>query len=315
MERLKAIFSKLMANKDLVRGETVNIDISDLEWLCSESIKTLKKEATLLRLRAPINVVGDVHGQFTDLMQFLNVGGLPPSTRYLFLGDYVDRGANSIETITTLLCLKNLYPNKVHLLRGNHETRDISQMYGFYDECCSRYNESLWDKFNDVFGYLPLAAVISDRIFCVHGGLSGDLKDVSRIENIKRPFEVPESGFIADLLWADPDGDVTGLAPSERGTSFKFGADVADSFLKQHDFDLICRAHQVVNDGFEFPFWPEQSVVTIFSAPNYCEEFGNKGAMLSVDEELRCSFKLVEPPSGSRENGYTRPATPSNFMK
>ena len=145
------------------------------------------------------------------------------------------------------------------------------------------------------FEYLPLAAVVSDRIFCVHGGLSGEMDDVSKIESIKRPLDVPESGFIADLLWADPDGDVTGLVQSERGTGYVFGDDIAEKFLVHHSFDLICRAHQVVTDGFEFPFWPKQSVVTVFSAPNYCNAAGNKGAMLSVDDELTCSFKIIEP--------------------
>lgn len=309
--RLKNLYDKLFKQKNLQKSQFIPLDKNELHWLCTLSIETLKKDDMLLKLTAPICVVGDVHGQFTDLMKFLDQGGPPPQTQYLFLGDYVDRGYNSVETITTLLCLKNLYPQNVWLLRGNHETRDISQLYGFDEECKERYDEDLWYKFNEVFCYLPLAAIISSRIFCVHGGLSQDLQSLEQIAQIQRPIEVPEQGFIADLLWADPSPESMGYTESERGTSYTFGADIAEYFLQENDFDLICRAHQVVMDGFEFPFFPNQTVVTVFSAPNYCEEFGNKGAMLKIDEALTCSFVFVEPPAGSVPDEDVRPATPA----
>jgi serine/threonine-protein phosphatase PP1 catalytic subunit len=298
MERLKAMLAQLTDGKNLSKGEFIRLDQNDLEWLCDESIKALQEDPVLVRISAPLNIVGDVHGQFTDLMKFLDYGGSAETTKYLFLGDYVDRGSNSIETISTLLCLKLLYRQNVFLLRGNHETRDISELYGFADECKDRYSSELWEKFNDVFRYLPLAAVISHRIFCVHGGLSQHLRELSQIEEITRPIDVPESGFISDLLWADPSTTQEGYTASERGTSYTFGADVADAFLEKNDLDLICRAHQVVLDGFEFPFFPNQSVVTVFSAPDYLEEFGNKGAMLKIAEDLTCSFLFVDPPAG-----------------
>jgi serine/threonine-protein phosphatase PP1 catalytic subunit len=290
------MLSRLYACRTLRKSDHVTLDIHDLEWLCSESIQVLMREPTLLELTAPIQVVGDVHGQFTDLLKFLSQGGPADQTKYLFLGDYVDRGPHSIETITTLLCLKQLHPQNIFLLRGNHETRDISRLYGFAEECRARFTISLWNRFNELFNYLPLAAVISHRIFCVHGGISRDLRRLADIASIRRPLEMPETGFIADLLWADPSPDKLGYNESERGTSFTYGRDVSETLLRENDLDLICRAHQVVESGFQFPFYPLQSVVTVFSAPDYCEEYGNSGAILKIDKDLVCSFSFVRPP-------------------
>ena len=157
--------------------------------------------------------------------------GKPPETKLLFLGDYVDRGRNSIETFAYLLAMKVKYPSEVWLLRGNHETRDISQLYGFWNECTERYGPRLWEKFVDVFSYLPLAAVISNRIFCVHGGLSKGLTNLDTIKNMKRPIDIPDSGPLADLLWADPSNEHDGFEESERGTSYTYGVDVVEEFL------------------------------------------------------------------------------------
>ena len=293
----------------------VKLEAQDLNRLADISLETFKRDNTLLYIKAPLCVIGDLHGQFTDLMKFLKIGQVenkdPATYTYLFLGDYVDRGINSCATLAMLLCLKCRYPDHIYLLRGNHETRDISKQYGFYNEIEEVYgSDDLWEKFNNVFDWMPLAAILGERIFCVHGGLSQNLSNIEQIATLTRPLEVPEEGLIADLLWADPARE-NGYHESERGTSFTFGPDVAQEFLDKNDFDLICRAHQVVNDGFEFPFYPEQTVVTVFSAPNYCNEFGNKGAMLMVSDELVCSFKFVDPPQTS-EPGQPRPVTPYN---
>ena len=285
-------------------------DVDCLLKLCEMSIETLKKDEMLLKINAPFNVCGDIHGQFIDLMKFLELGGDPSKNSYLFMGDYVDRGCNSVCTLTMLLALKCRYPKNIFLLRGNHETRDISQLYGFFEECLQFYNQELWYRFNDVFCYLPIAAVISERIFCVHGGLSKDMTSLDMIKDLQRPLEIPEEGFITDLLWADPMPGIEGYVGSDRGTSFTFGANVARDFLAHYDFDIICRAHQVVNNGYEFPFFPDKSVVTVFSAPNYCNEFGNKGAMLSINEKLECSFQIVDPPEDAESDEECRPDTP-----
>jgi len=153
-----------------------------------------------------------------------------------------------------------------------------------------RYNIKLWKTFTDCFNCLPIAAIIDEKIFCMHGGLSPDLKTMEQIRRIVRPTDVPDTGLLCDLLWSDPDRDIQGWGENDRGVSFTFGPDVVTSFLKRQDLDLICRAHQVVEDGYEF--FAKRQLVTLFSAPNYCGEFDNAGAMMSVDETLMCSFQV-----------------------
>ena len=312
MSTVDRILQLLFSATSQPRDTAIKLKLTDLNWLCREAMNVLSKDPILLHLEAPFVICGDLHGQFYDLLEFIKIGGKPPDTKYLFLGDYVDRGRNSIETFSILLALKIKYPEHVYLLRGNHETTEISRLYGFFAECAERYSLDLWNRFNEVFKYLPLAAVISDRIFCVHGGLSPELNDLQQIAEIKRPLVVPDRGLLADLLWADPSNEHKGFCESERGTSFTFGYDVVDEFLKKNDFDLLCRAHQVVPHGFEFPFDPDHSTLTVFSAPDYCEEFGNTAAMLKVDEELRCSFEFVAPPARERRISF-RPMTPRYY--
>ncbi|KAH0791294.1 serine/threonine-protein phosphatase PP1 [Histomonas meleagridis] len=291
---IQEIYKQLMNSRGLQRIQDVPITTEDLKLVCDLTTKTLLKDSTLIHLQAPVCVVGDLHGQFNDLLQYLEKGGDPENTKYLFLGDYVDRGDHSIETVTTLFCMKILFPQNVYLLRGNHETEAISELYGFLTECKQKHDVSIWKKFNEVFRYLPLAAIVSNRIFCVHGGISGEMASLEMIEKLSRPLDIPESGLVTDLVWADPSTVYSGFQESERGTSYTFGADVANDFLYKYDFDLICRAHQVVPDGYEFPFYPQQTVVTVFSASNYCGHYGNKGAMLKIDAKLSCSFEFVE---------------------
>lgn len=239
-----------------------------------------------------INVVGDVHGQYCDLLRIFDAVGFPPEQRFLFLGDYVDRGSNSIECVTLLLCYKILYPDQVFMLRGNHETSLVNRVYGFYDECKRRYSVKIWRCYRDCFQCLPVAAVLSDRIFCVHGGLSPHLTSLGQIKNIRRPVEVPEEGLLSDLLWSDPEPGILGYARSTRGVSYTFGEDVVRRFLERNGLDLICRAHQVVEDGYEF--FATRALVTVFSAPNYCGQFDNDAAVMRVTDDLICSFVIIK---------------------
>jgi serine/threonine-protein phosphatase PP1 catalytic subunit len=204
------------------------------------------------------------------------------------LGDYIDRGKQSIETVCLLLCYKIKYPENFFLLRGNHECAQINRIYGFYDECKRRYSIRLWRVFSDVFNCLPVAALIDEKIFCMHGGLSPELKNLDQIKNIMRPTDVPDTGLLCDLLWSDPERGIEAYGDNDRGVSFTFGEQVVRKFTEKHDIDLICRAHQVVEDGYEF--FQRRQLVTLFSAPNYCGEFDNSGAMMSIDETLMCSF-------------------------
>ncbi|KAI9299395.1 Metallo-dependent phosphatase-like protein, partial [Cunninghamella echinulata] len=248
---------------------------------------------SLLELSPPVKIVGDTHGQFSDLIRLFQMSGYPPSSNYLFLGDYVDRGKQSLETMLLLLCYKIKYPETFFLLRGNHENQNVTKVYGFYDECKRRLNVRIWKSFINVFNTLPIAALVGDKIFCVHGGLSPSLKSMDDIRQIQRPTDVPEYGLLNDLLWSDPTEETAHWTESDRGVSYCFGKQVINEFLATFDLDLICRAHMVVEDGYEF--FNERTLVTVFSAPNYCGEFDNLGAVLSVDRNLMCSFQLLTP--------------------
>ena len=164
-----------------------------------------------------------------------------------------------------------------------------------------RYSIKLWKTFTDCFNCLPVAAVVDEKIICMHGGLSPDLQQLSQIQRIMRPTDVPDQGLLCDLLWSDPDKDVSGWGENDRGVSYTFGADIVAKFLDKHDLDLVCRAHQVVEDGYEF--FAKRQLVTVFSAPNYCGEFDNAGAMMSVDETLMCSFQILKPAEKRRLSG------------
>lgn len=274
-------------------GKQVQLTEPEIKQLCVVSRDIFLKQPNLLELEAPIKICGDIHGQYTDLLRLFEYGGLPPRSNYLFLGDYVDRGKQGLETICLLLAYKIKYPNNFFLLRGNHECASINRIYGFYDECKRRFNVKLWKTFSDCFNCLPVAALVDEKILCMHGGLSPDLNNLDQIKNLRRPTDVPDSGLLCDLLWSDPCNDVRGWGMNDRGVSYTFGADVVTAFLQKHDLDLVCRAHQVVEDGYEF--FANRQLVTVFSAPNYCGEFDNAGAMMSVDDTLMCSFQILKP--------------------
>ena len=211
----------------------------------------------------------------------------------------MDRGKHSIETICLLLAYKIKYPENFFLLRGNHECASINRIYGFYDECKRRYEVKLWKVFTECFNCLPIAALIDEKIFCMHGGLSPELSDFDKIRQLPRPSDIPDTGLLCDLLWSDPDKSITGWDKNDRGVSFTFGPGVVTEFLARHNLDLICRAHQVVEDGYEF--FSKRQLVTLFSAPNYCGEFDNAGAMMSIDENLVCTFQILKPSVKSQQ--------------
>ncbi|PFH59133.1 hypothetical protein XA68_12773 [Ophiocordyceps unilateralis] len=266
---------------------------AEIVAICQRAREVLLSQPALLELDAPVKIVGDVHGQYTDLIRMFEMCGFPPMANYLFLGDYVDRGKQSLETILLLLCYKLKFPENFFLLRGNHECANVTRVYGFYDECKRRCNVKIWKTFVDCFNTLPIAAIVAGKIFCVHGGLSPALSHMDDIRNIARPTDVPDYGLLNDLLWSDPADMEQDWEANERGVSYCFGKRVINDFLAIHDFDLICRAHMVVEDGYEF--FHDRVLVTVFSAPNYCGEFDNWGAVMSVSSELLCSFELLKP--------------------
>ncbi len=281
---------------------------AEITAVCQAAREVFLSQPTLIELSPPVKIVGDTHGQYQDLLRLFEMCGFPPHANYLFLGDYVDRGKQSLETILLLLCYKIKYPENFFLLRGNHECANVTRgeltcrilmqalsreamcsrfthlpVYGFYDECKRRVNIKIWKTFIDVFNTLPIAAVVASKIFCVHGGLSPSLSNMDDIRRIERPTDVPDYGLLNDLLWSDPSDTALDWEDNERGVSYCFGKAVIQQFLGQYDFDLICRAHMVVEDGYEF--WNERTLVTIFSAPNYCG--GASASKSSGEDECR----------------------------
>lgn len=279
-------FIESIRNHDKIKEE-------DLICLFRMATDVLYKEGTLISLTTPITVCGDIHGQFYDLLYLFNVGGQPPETKYLFLGDYVDRGYYSMETFALLIAFKVKYPDRFYMLRGNHECRQVNQMYGFYEEIINRFGHpGPYKMCNDLFDFLPMAAVIDNKIFCVHGGLSPDVHAIEQIAFQERRKEIPSSGAISDLCWSDPD-DIEGWGTNQRGAGFLFGKRPTKEFIRNNNLKMIARAHQLAMDGYQWHF-QERELVTVWSAPNYMYRSGNKASVMKVDEQLEVSFKVFE---------------------
>jgi len=248
-------------------------------------------------------IVGDIHGQFDDLKQLISIAGSPKDVTYLFLGDFVDRGEASIRTICLCWLLKLRYPDRMFLLRGNHECRSITQCYGFYDECVMLFGNTLvWSAFMRAFDCLPLTAMIEGRIFCTHAGLSPNLSTLDDIRQLDRFREVPHDGPICDLLWSDP-WEHPGWSFSYRGAGYQFGQDISEQFNHENGADFIARAHHVVMEGYEWHH--DRNVVTVFSAPNYGGQVGNLGAFMCIDEHFECNFTTLPNASTQGELDVT----------
>lgn len=294
----------------------------EVKSLCDRARDILCDESNVQRVDSPVTICGDIHGQFYDLIELFKVGGECPYTNYLFLGDFVDRGYYSVETFLLLLALKVRYPDRITLIRGNHESRQITQVYGFYDECLRKYGSvNVWRYCTEIFDYLCLAAIIDDKVFCVHGGLSPAINTLDQIRAIGRKQEVPHDGAMADLMWSDPE-EVDGWGISPRGAGYLFGGDVVAKFNEVNNIDLIARAHQLAMEGYKtmFPIkssksqQPVDALVTVWSAPNYCYRCGNVAAILELDEHLDQHFKIFEAAPQENRAVPERNPTPEYFL-
>eukprot|EP00051_Salpingoeca_urceolata_P032616 m.16544 g.16544 ORF g.16544 m.16544 type:complete len:317 (-) comp5277_c0_seq1:343-1293(-) len=262
--------------------------------LCAKARELLIQESNVQHVDSPVTICGDIHGQFYDLMELFKVGKDCPSTNYLFLGDFVDRGFFSVETFLLLLALKVRYPDRITLVRGNHESRQITQHYGFYDECLRKYGSAhVWHLCTDIFDYLSLSAMVDNEVFCVHGGLSPVITSIDQVRTITRKVEVPHDGPMCDLLWSDPNDDETsvGWGTSPRGAGWLFGHDVVTQFNTTNNVKLVCRAHQLVMEGYKWHF--DKQVLTVWSAPNYCYRCGNVAAIFEYHDQ-----DMHTPPPG-----------------
>jgi len=277
--------------------------------LCELCMEILSEESNVQPVEAPVSICGDIHGQFYDVLELFNVGGQLPDTSYIFIGDFVDRGYNSVETIQLLLCYKAKYPGRITLLRGNHESRQITQFYGFYEECQRKYgNANTWKYCTDLFDYLPLGAIVEGKVLCIHGGLSPDVKTLDQIRVIDRKIEIPHEGPFCDLMWSDPE-DIDTWAFNTRGAGWLFGSKVTKEFTHLNDLELICRAHQLVMEGYKFWF-PEKNLVTVWSAPNYCYRCGNVASILQLDENLERQWKIFNSVPESSQTQHPRNLLP-----
>jgi len=279
--------------------------------LCSMARDLFIQEENVQRATAPVTICGDIHGQFYDLIELFEIGGKPPFTNYLFMGDYVDRGYYSVECISLLISLKVRYSSRITLTRGNHESRQITQVYGFYDECLRKYgNANVWKYFADLFDYLPLTAVVEKQIFSLHGGLSPQIDTLDNIMALDRVQEVPHEGPMCDLLWSDPD-DRSGWGISPRGAGYTFGQDLSEQFIHANGLNLISRAHQLVMEGYSWCH--DKNVVTIFTAPNYCYRCGNQAGVMELDEHLEYTFLQFDPaPRAAKPK--EQPRVPDYFL-
>lgn len=266
--------------------------------LIKRASELFAKEPNMLKLNDPITVVGDIHGQFYDLVKLLEVGGKPGDGQYIFLGDYVDRGSFSIEAVALLFAYKIAYPKRVRMLRGNHECRQMTSFFNFREECEYKYDEGVYNAFMDAFDTLPLAATINGKFLAVHGGLSPDLTSLKAIAMINRFQEPPREGLLCDLIWSDPyekeepsktkKGKEQMYIPnSVRGCSWYYTIDCVVKFLAKSSLLSVIRAHEAQLEGYKMhktnPTTGFPAVITIFSAPNYCDFYNNKGAILKFD--------------------------------
>lgn len=292
-------YSEILQNESVITelGKSIPIPFFPadiLTALCNFAVDTLRKTSTLASVRPPLYVVGDLHGNIFDLVRIFAYAGPPPESRFVFLGDYVDRGEYSVEVITLLLALYCKYPSHVILVRGNHEFPCVNCIYGFQTEITARYDDNqLYATFNKVFSYFPLAAVIADSIFCVHGGLSPNLKSIDQIGKIVKPVTDYDDEIISDLVWSDPGFEFPLYQQNGRGSGVVFGEEAVTEFMEKNEIRNILRAHQCVQLGVSKAFG--ENVYTIFSCSCYADATNNRCGLLFVNPRNEIQMFSMPP--------------------
>ena len=248
--------------------------------LIKKSMDIILAESNLLELKSPIIFCGDIHGQLEVLFELFRVAGGEENNQFLFMGDYVDRGYYSIDTICYLLAWK-IKTGRIYLLRGNHEDKNINSVYGFFDECQKHFfGNQIYEMFNMLFNCLPLAALTDGKVLNIHGGLSPELVYIRKINTIDRVCDIPKTGLMADITWSDPSDieNFKGYEKSFRGQGYIFGQDMVEKFVEDNNLDFITRSHQLVNEGIKWYY--DNKLVNVWSAPNYGYVSNNKAAIL-----------------------------------
>lgn len=298
------------ALESLINGKILSE--TDTRKFCNSLKDILVLEPNIIETKGPCHVVGDIHGQFYDLLTMMRKSlgieaDTPPvylgSHQFIFLGDYVDRGYNSVETFEYLMLMKLKYPSQVTLVRGNHESRQISMTYGFQEEILKKYGSpDLWELFTDIFDFLPLGALVNGDTLCIHGGLSQTINSVDELQAIDRNMEIPSSGPMTDIMWSDPDY-IDGFQKSARGVGYLFGEKETKKFLEYNNLKIIVRSHQLVMEGFQLWFSPlDPILITVWSAPNYCYRCGNIATFLNISEKGERDFvKFTHDLKSSKE--------------
>ena len=255
----------------------------------------LDQRKNIAILNTPLIICGCINAHFEELKDIFKICGDISQNKYLFLGDYVGRGWNGLSTFMLLILYLIKYPNNITLLRGNHDSRTMSIMYGLYNECLKKIEkkdeaEDIYNKINELFDLLQLAAVVDNKYFCIHGGLSPELKKIDILNSIERKKEIPEKGIITDLIWSDPKEEVNEFEPSKKGAGQFYGEKAVNDFIKENNnIEMIIRSHELVDDGRKFQF--NNKLLTVFSAPDYGGREGfNIGSVLKIDEQYKFSF-------------------------
>jgi diadenosine tetraphosphatase ApaH/serine/threonine PP2A family protein phosphatase len=260
--------------------------------LISHCRALLALEPSIFTLHGDFVVVGDIHGNVDDLIRIFERTGYPPAARYLFLGDMVDRGPNSVEVVLMLFTLKVLFPAHVYLLRGNHECDTICAFYGFRAECEQKLNSEIYCRFIDCFRYLSFAATVNDRILCLHGGICPELRSLKDIEALGRPMLSLESPVSNGIVWSDPRAESSGWETSDRGSGYLFSNRILRDFLNANGLALLIRSHENCQSGYDRPFGNEGKCITVFSNSDYCG-IGNDGAVAKVSEDCGVTFEVI----------------------
>jgi len=292
---LESTISKLVQfGKKRIGTEMPKIPEADVVAIIAKAKYIFAEQPMLLELDPPMVVLGDIHGDLQTLVQIFETGGSPRNTNYVFNGDYVDRGRYSLEVILLLFCFKILRPKNFFLLRGNHEAEMTTKQYGFEAEVFRKQSRRVYKLFLSAFNVMPVASLIADQIFTCHGGISFNMDSFDDIRKIKRPTDIPLKGLMADLTWSDPTHQIDGWAEHRRGIGYAFGRAALTEWMEKHGVTLVIRAHQVVQDGYEF--FANKRLITIFSAPNYTNHFDNKAGMVRITKDLRLSVKTLKAP-------------------